>query len=190
MEREFLQYKISLGGMIRAQNLATKLKRRAVFLVAEKRRRENKGVVLVVHKDEPVRVTDLEAVCPSFVPLCSLPRKEEKAKCARSQRFYEPDVRLIIKSVLEENLNGVKYDSEDCKVAAKMLSNLIKDKVKSLCYDRYKIICIVYIGQSSKQGLQISSLCLFDEEKDNFAEYRLNSDNLFAVGVVYGMYME
>ncbi len=182
------EFRISLGGMIKAQNLARKIKSRALFLVNEKRKSENHGQVTLEHKDEPnteERVSKQISQAGNAIL-----GKSASYRLEPRRRFFEPDVRGIIKNALEANLDGKVYDSEYCKTKAKYLSDLIKDRVKALNYERYKIISLVYLGQSKDQGLKISSLCLLDEEKDNFAEFRCCLGNIFAVGVVYGIYME
>eukprot|EP00794_Sanderia_malayensis_P013968 gene13968-15425_t len=189
MANSNIQPAISLAGLIRAQNLARKIKLRAVCLVADKRKRENVGVVTLDHKDEPV-VRPRRFFHRTDITDDKAPDHAASYRLEPRRKFYEPDVRLIIQNVFEANLNGKTYDSGYCKTTAKYLSDLIKKEVKCLGYDRYKIISLVFLGQSIDQGLKISSLCLFDQDFDNFAEFRYNQGSIFAVGVVYGVYME
>ena len=203
--------------MIRAQKLARKIKARAIFLVAEKRKIENTGKVSISHLDVPQ--TDLSALGPtamnSTLPIprylnsstrspFTIPSSRLTSASHRPapkvnpdlyrmeprKPFYVPDVKSIIKELFEKHLKGRHYNPEFCKTTAKHLSDLIKEKVKALNYQRYKLITFVHIGQMCKQGVRIASLCLIDESVDNFAEYRYEGNDLFAVGVVYGLYME
>ena len=216
----------SIFGMIRAQRIARKIKRRAAFLVSEKRRRENVGKIFIDHTDEPRKHVEFADQISLLGPLnmhstlstsrylslssskapymgsssrltSATQRQEQREvynphlyKLEPSKRFYEPDVRKVIKDVLDSNLNGQNYNPEVFPNTARFLAELIKEKVKSFNYPRYKIISIVYIGQLREQGTRIVSMCLFDKRLDNFAQYRYEGNDFYAVGVVYGCYME
>eukprot|EP00794_Sanderia_malayensis_P008161 gene8161-9034_t len=114
----------------------------------------------------------------------------ELYRMAPQKPFYEPDVRHIIRDALENYLEGRSYSPESCKAWAKIICDSIKEKVKALNFSRYKILCFVYIGQSGDHGVRIASMSLIDKNVDNFAEYRFEGTGLFAIGVVYGFYME
>jgi hypothetical protein len=47
----------------------------------------------------------------------------------------------------------------------KSLSDEIKDRIKSMNIDRYKIICVLTIGQMGNQGLMLSSRCTINNIK-------------------------
>lgn len=207
----------SIYGMIRAQKLARKLKIRAVFLQSEKRRQENAGKIFIDHTDFPQAVE--EASRPFIMQTnLSIPRyltsnskspygttpsqltsatqrpevkiNPELYKMEPKKRFYEPEVRNLIRDIFERSLRGKSYDPEASKSSAKHLCDTIKERVKSLGYTRYKIISFVYIGQLSDQGLRIASMCLIDKSVDNYAEFYYEGSDFFALGVVYGFYME
>lgn len=207
----------SIYGMIRAQKLARKIKARAIFLVAEKRRAENTGNVTISHIDVPQtdlgvngqtamnntlsipRYLNSSSKSPYTIPSSRLTSASHPPvpkvnpdlyRMEPRRRFYAPDVKNIIKELMEKHLDGEYYSSEFCKITAKSLSDLIKERVKALNYPRYKIICFVHIGQICKQGIKIASLCLIDDNFDNFAEHHYEGSDFFAVGVVYGFYTE
>lgn len=207
----------SIYGMIRAQKLARKIKARAIFLVAEKKRLDNKGKVSITHIDEPHLAEDNARPFMMQNNLC-IPRylhsssrspftnassrltsashhltpkiNPDLHRMEPRKRFYEPDVRNIIQEMFDKHLTGKDYSPEFGKTIAKSLSDLIKEKVKALNFHRYKIISFVYIGQLGDQGLRIASLSLIDKSVDNFAEHYFETSGFFAVGVVYGFYME
>ena len=66
----------------------------------------------------------------------------------------------------------------------------VKARVKELPIPRYKIICLVHIGELNNQGLRISSRCLWNAKFDTFATYEFKNHSLFAVACVYGVYFE
>lgn len=66
----------------------------------------------------------------------------EEDKC-----FSCKDVKDVIDSVLESQFKGLFYDFEKCKSILLSIVDEIKDRVKVLGFDRFKLVCIVIIGQ-------------------------------------------
>ena len=60
----------------------------------------------------------------------------------------------ILTLALQEKLSGMQYDSEKCGEAVKSLSDTIKNRCKSLGYDRYKYVVQVVIGERREQGVR------------------------------------
>ena len=104
--------------------------------------------------------------------------------------FQEHRVKPIIQHVLETNLAEQKYDPDFCKDAAIKITEEIKERVKKLCYPRYKFVCHVAIGDINQQDVKIVSRCAWDSAVDRFAQYQYRNYHLYAVGVVYGIYCE
>lgn len=104
--------------------------------------------------------------------------------------FQEHRVKPIIQHVLETNLAEQKYDPDFCKDAALKITEEIKERVKKLCYPRYKFVCHVVIGDINQQDVKIVSRCAWDSAVDRFAQYQYRNYHLYAVGVVYGIYCE
>lgn len=199
----------SMLGMIRARKLAVKIKKRAQFLVADRKRRDNTGKIAVVHWDFPrnIRRDDLPARLQvpggksppiSRSPSASsrygytLPSQPPRNtyRMEPLSRFSEPKVKEIIEDVLDQNLQGHTYEAGFCKEMSKKLSEVIKQRVKFLGFSRYKFICIVYMGQVNNQGMRIGSRCLWDQKFDNVAEGYFRNGDLFAIGTVFGLYCE
>ena len=105
-------------------------------------------------------------------------------------KFKPGAVRLVIKEVLEECLDGETYNPTQCRNLTLMLTDLIKCRVKELGYPRYKYVVTVTLGQDRKQGLQLVSRCLMNKDTDRFAEFFYANDVLFAVATCYAMYFE
>lgn len=200
----------SMIGMIRARKLAVKMKKRAQFLVADRKRRDNAGKTVVIHWDFPrsQRRDDLLSTTLQIPggksPLVSRsPSVSSRYGYAHSSqpprnsyrteplcRFSEPKVKDIIEDVFDTNLKGHSYEAGFCKEMSIKLSEVIKQRVKFLGFSRYKYICIVYIGKINNQGMRIGSRCLWDQKFDNVAEGYFRSGDLFAVGTVFGLYCE
>lgn len=198
----------SILGMIRARKMAVKIKKRAQFLVADKRRRDNTGTAATVHRDFPKnqfrpeddRLNVGSSLTPGSRPpsvysrhggysqIQTIPKNTYRMQ--PTNRFSERKVKEIIDQVLQENLNGRTYEMLFCKEMSKKLSETIKQRVKYLGFSRYKYICIVYIGQTKSQGMRIGSRCLWDDKVDSVAESYFRNGDLFAVATVYALYCE
>ena len=66
----------------------------------------------------------------------------------------------------------------------------IKARVKALMIPRYKIICLVQIGELKSQGMRVGSRCLWDEANDTFSSHEFRNKSIYAVASVYGVYYE
>lgn len=105
-------------------------------------------------------------------------------------KFQPEKVKAIINSVLESQLNDEVYDQKSFKQLVLTLSEIIKNRVKDLNYQRYKIVCLVSIGELKNQGIRMGSRCCWDPKRDNFAMGNFKNKTLFAVGIVWGVYYE
>lgn len=200
-------------GMIRARKLATKIKKRAQFLVAERRRCDNAGKSAVVHRDFPKNLRNddnflvptsklLHSKSPSsrspsvssklgyssaFNPV-NEPRNSYRIEPVN--RFSTKEVKDVIEEALSEYLEGHSYNCDFCKETSKRLSEVIKQRVKYLGFTRYKIVCVVHMGQVKNQGMRIGSRCLWNTQFDNVAEGTFRNGELFAVATVFGAFYE
>lgn len=91
---------------------------------------------------------------------------------------------------MASKLADVIYEPKMCRDLTLQISNEVKSKVKLLGFDRYKIVCIIYIGPKMGQAIRIGSMCCWDEKADNFAECSFINSSLFAVALVFGVYQE
>ena len=106
------------------------------------------------------------------------------------KKFEHWKVTDIIKKAFEEHLMEENYDHDDCHHMSKVLADLIKEQVKSLQFSRYKIISVVSIGQKRGHSVTIASRSVWDPTFDTFAEYSFEREDIFAIGIVYGIYFE
>lgn len=113
-----------------------------------------------------------------------------KLKPDEDKRFRCKDVKGIIDSVLEGQLTGVTYNAETCKKLTTSIADEIKDKIKLLRLNRFKIVCVVHIGQQRGQSLSITSRCLWDTSHDRMATSSFSGDTFFACASVFGIYQE
>lgn len=107
------------------------------------------------------------------------------------KKFAPHVVKKIMDNALEEAVEGMdKYEATKCKALSVSVCEDIKQKVKWLNYDRYKLICVVYFGSVCGQELRVTSRCLWNENFDNFASSSVIKGDIYAVALMYGVYQE
>lgn len=117
-------------------------------------------------------------------------RMENTYQLSPAKRFPYAQITNTIRDVFEGYLSEEKYEPELCRQMTKTLSEVLKARVKELMIPRFKIICLVHIGQLNNQGMQIGSRCLWDSTNDTSASFEYRNKSLFALGTVYGIYTE
>ncbi|XP_045143489.1 dynein light chain Tctex-type protein 2B isoform X3 [Echinops telfairi] len=77
------------------------------------------------------------------------------------QRFRPSTVKDCIHDVLKEELTNAEYIPEEMPQLTKHLSETIKDKLKEMGFDRYKMVVQVVIGEQRGEGvLKVYSVLL------------------------------
>ncbi|GFO13290.1 TCTEX1 domain-containing protein 1 [Plakobranchus ocellatus] len=108
-----------------------------------------------------------------------------------SEKFQSKKAQEVIKSVLESYLSGEKYSKDICGNLAQQISEVIKGRVRELGFStRYKLVCLVTIGQNRSQGVAVASRSIWNTETDNWASASYSSGDLFAVANIYATYFE
>ncbi|XP_066933266.1 dynein light chain Tctex-type protein 2B-like [Clytia hemisphaerica] len=103
-------------------------------------------------------------------------------------KFRVELVKSTIQEVLNEELSSKQYDAEETTKWSKEISETIKEKLKTLEYDRYKFIVQVVIGEQRGEGVKVAARCLWDSDTDNYAQAIYSNETLFCVAVAYGVY--
>lgn len=88
----------------------------------------------------------------------------------------------IIATVLLENLTKKKYDPKLCSEQAVSITKKVENQLRlKVLKDEQKVLAVVYIGEVRQQGMQISSQCMWDPQKDFMASASYSGSNIFAV---------
>lgn len=82
------------------------------------------------------------------------------------------------------------YEPAYCSKRACALSEKIKADVKQLGLSRYRIVCVVQVGEEGRGGVKIGSRCLWNSKFDRWASATHTNGSIFAVGTVYAVYLE
>ena len=105
-------------------------------------------------------------------------------------RFLESKVKEIMTSVFQENITEKLYDASIMGQKCKLASEIIKEKVKSLNMQRFKVICHVIAAQKADQSMVVTSRCLWDQRFDNHASVTVKRGDYFVIGMVFAAFAE
>lgn len=115
---------------------------------------------------------------------------ENTYKMAPDVTFDVSKIRQRAEDILREHLEGVDYSPETCGSVALKVADQVKEEAKLLNLERFKIVCVVYIGSILGQGLNVASRCLLDERFDKCSTAEIRTGSLYGVATVYGIFVE
>ncbi|XP_008540138.2 dynein light chain Tctex-type protein 2B isoform X2 [Equus przewalskii] len=133
----------------------------------------------------------------SFSVADSLPETEKNAGESENtyilrpifqQRFRPSVVKDCIHAVLKEELANAEYSPEETPQLTKHLSESIKDKLKEMGFDRYKMVVQVVIGEQRGEGVFMAARCFWDADTDNYTHDVFMNDSLFCVVAAFGCF--
>ena len=115
---------------------------------------------------------------------------ENTYKMAPNVAFPENKIKEVVEKILSRELRNTQYDAENCREMTARISDIIKKEIKDLDLDRYKLVCIVHIGQRGNQEIKVGSRCLWDVRLDTYISAEYQNTSLFAIATVFGIYFE
>ncbi|KAI8784565.1 dynein light chain Tctex-type 5-like [Biomphalaria glabrata] len=104
------------------------------------------------------------------------------------KQFSVKKAEEVILGVFGHYLTGKTYDPKVFPRLSKNLTELIRDRVKALGIERYKLLTTVTLLENKSQGVQLASRALWNQQLDTFASASFQGPNYFAVGTVYAIY--
>ncbi|XP_078576067.1 dynein light chain Tctex-type protein 2B-like [Branchiostoma floridae x Branchiostoma japonicum] len=109
---------------------------------------------------------------------------------ATEVRFDPGLIQDVIEMVLTETLAHETYAASKMGVMSKRVSDVLKTRIRGLCGDRFKLVCIVVIteGGTEESALHVTSQCVWDHERDDFASGSFSNDALHAVATVFAIH--
>jgi hypothetical protein len=140
-----------------------------------------------------------QMIVTNLIASASTPNEKRYHPDQKFENTYkmEPDIRFpvvecqqIISQVLSDHLTDVNYDRKECGKLAQILSQTIMVRMKEMTSVRHKYVCHVIVGEKHDQSIQMSSRCAWNPDADNYASANFLNSSLFAVGSVYGIYVE
>lgn len=96
----------------------------------------------------------------------------------------------IAQHVLEDRLKNKEYSPSTMKKAASQVSFIIREEIKRLNLDRYRIISHVTIGEKCDQDVMMNFLYLWKPEYDHYAIAKYEHPKFFATALVFLIYKQ
>ena len=121
------------------------------------------------------------------------PRAENTYRLEPSAAFPVSAVRAVLQDVLQSNLQEKTYSATDCGLLARDLAGIVRNRVRALQCTRYKLVVTVTVGEKVGPGAsssRVASRCVWNDKYDTHVDYICENATLYAVGVVYGVYVE
>jgi hypothetical protein len=114
---------------------------------------------------------------------------EDKNKIQLSRKIFNcQEIKKCMHEILHENLHDKQYDLNQCNSLAKHLSNIIKNSLKILGYERYKFIIQIFICQENNESLQMTCRSYWDSETDKFAQSIYINQFLICVATAFAVF--
>ncbi len=108
----------------------------------------------------------------------------------QASEFSLTEVKQLMDRVLGMYLSDTHYEATKCSSMCCSIVGTIKNEVKLLRYDRYKLICHVIISENQKQSMQTVSRSLWNSKSDNSVTASFTNSSLLAVATLFAVYFE
>ena len=120
----------------------------------------------------------------------SLLHSSDRMATRSSRPFNTHEVKEMLEHIVHQTIDrrGGDYSSERSIQLSKDLSQIIKDAMKTLNYDRYKYIVQVVLGQCQEENLMMTCRCLWDVQTDNHVSYVYSNSKIFCAVTVFGLF--
>mmetsp|Transcript_258 Transcript_258/g.365 ORF Transcript_258/g.365 Transcript_258/m.365 type:complete len:143 (-) Transcript_258:161-589(-) len=108
------------------------------------------------------------------------------------KRMFKPNqVKKVIREVLEQELSDKKYNpsGEAVNKLTKHIAKTVKNRLKELPMDRYKIAVQVIIGENKGAGIRMGCRTFWDAQTDRMAKEEYENEEIWAVCIAFGVYL-
>ncbi|XP_050522171.1 dynein light chain Tctex-type protein 2B-like isoform X2 [Daktulosphaira vitifoliae] len=105
--------------------------------------------------------------------------------------FSETKALEVVQEEIEKYIKiETKYDAQKAAGICAALSQAIRDRIHDMNFDRYKIVCIVDIGEKKGQGVMSIVRFLRDSNKDKYIVKTYENNFLFVSIMIGALYYE
>ncbi|KOX71548.1 Tctex1 domain-containing protein 1 [Melipona quadrifasciata] len=104
--------------------------------------------------------------------------------------FKIDPVDRIINTIMITKLEDISYDAAECLNVCQSIATDIREKIKNLNFDRYKIVVYVTIIEKANQSIQSSMGFLWDARRDNYSTFTYEARTFHAYCCVFALYYE
>lgn len=117
------------------------------------------------------------------------PTRTFQMKLNPDEAFKTSEIKDIVHSILSKTLTGKSYEAKSAEEWGKTIANEVGVQVKDLHMKRYKHVVQVVLGQQTGAGSKYIARCRWDSETDNQTSATFNSQSLFCIVTVFGVYL-
>ncbi|XP_075433598.1 dynein light chain Tctex-type protein 2B-like isoform X2 [Ascaphus truei] len=107
-----------------------------------------------------------------------------------SQKVQVTQIQRLLEGYLPGRLGQLTYDPLRVPSLVKELSEEVKALVKRVLPPRYKVLCVVTLGERGQEDVTVVSRCLWDPHADSYAAHVYQNPSIFCVAAVYAVYCE
>ncbi|XP_076172796.1 dynein light chain Tctex-type 5 [Ptiloglossa arizonensis] len=104
--------------------------------------------------------------------------------------FKVDPVDKIVKMIMINKLEDIPYDAVECPKICESIATDIREEIKKLNFERYKIVVNVAIIEKASQSVEASIGFLWDAEKDNYSVFTYEARTFHAYCCAFGIYYE
>ncbi|XP_029032820.2 dynein light chain Tctex-type protein 2B-like [Osmia bicornis bicornis] len=87
-------------------------------------------------------------------------------------------------------LEDISYDAVEGPKICESVATDIRERIKKLNFDRYRIVVNVTIVEKASQSICTSMGFLWDAERDNYSTFTYEARTFHAYCCVFGLYYE
>ncbi|KAK9307435.1 hypothetical protein QLX08_002245 [Tetragonisca angustula] len=121
---------------------------------------------------------------------CEMLKYQNTYRLEAYNPFKIDPVDKIIKTIMITKLEDISYDAAECLNVCQSVATDIREKIKNLNFDRYKIVVNVTIIEKANQSIQSSMGFLWDAKRDNYSTFTYEARTFHACCCVFALYHE
>ncbi|XP_067828942.1 dynein light chain Tctex-type 5-like [Heptranchias perlo] len=106
------------------------------------------------------------------------------------EKFCTFPVQKFLEEYVPDKLKSVSYSPALAGRLAKEMSEEIKEFAKGALPPRYKLVCVVTVGERSNEDVLLTSRALWDSYADTFASHGYENSTVFCAASIFAVYCE
>ncbi|XP_041977289.1 dynein light chain Tctex-type 5-like [Aricia agestis] len=99
-------------------------------------------------------------------------------------------VKAAVEHSLDDHFSDHTYHAQASPALALRVASEILKKIKSMAFNRYRIIAVVSVGQRRAQSFVNAVSFLWDHERDTYVDVHKETPSAFIQVTVFGVYLD
>ncbi|SBT77345.1 dynein light chain, putative [Plasmodium ovale] len=99
--------------------------------------------------------------------------------------LMKTDIINSLKTLVKGDLKNSLLNTDDKEEITKNICSLIKNRLKVLTSDKYKIIVEVLLNENKGQGINVSTRLFYNKQSDFFFKESIDNEICYCFVVVY-----